>query len=305
MLTLHLKPDTVRLLSHLDMPAVEAAMRGVPGVPEWEYDSLWERVHRTLDAFATNDLANSERFLVEQRFEAANGFRGVLDLVLVTGTRAVIVDWKSTYDCTRPNYREELKAEFQTSAYLTWGTEWLKAVYAITDVAYLEYRVVDEKNNKIITLTEQPGDAVEDDARATWSAVQAVYTSQRDLEIWQRRKPRACFGYKTQCEFWEDCTHADLIPLGLANVEKRTEWLQQVDTPWREHEDVWFESKRPRSKSAVNEWLNCSEKYRRTRLLAEEGCGRPVEVLLGEAFHAALANVYGQIETLRSRETSK
>lgn len=244
---------------------VTTAIRAEP-VPEWEIDSIAKRIVLAADLWLEEDL-RSDDLLVEWRFD--NEIKGVLDLYLARGGKAKIVDWKSTSDLKRPNYLDELKAEFQGPFYLTYGKP-----EGVSEVAYLEYRVLDEKG-QVATPTVLREEWTLRSTTYQLQELHGMYLSQSANGSWTRHMPRACFrgGQKgPDCPFLDDCQH------------------MTMPTPDLHSELVW--DKRPRSKSAMGDFLHCPEQYRRTRLLGESLGPRSVEIVVGESFHRGLASLW-------------
>ncbi len=62
---------------------------------EFDYDAITERVLYAADLWLAQDM-ESDEVLVEHKFD--NEIKAVLDLVLIKGREARVVDWKTTED---------------------------------------------------------------------------------------------------------------------------------------------------------------------------------------------------------------
>lgn len=233
----------------------------------WDQDSVVERIFTACDIWLYEDLLSDE-LLVEHPFD--NGVRGVLDLVTVRDGRARIIDWKSTGDVKRPNYQDELREEFQSSFYLTYGSDALVA-QGLPRPYVLDYRCLDEKGN-VALVTKLPSETTRKDAELQLARVWNLYNSQIVYETgWARNRPRACFkgGQRGPvCPFWDDCVNMTMPPSPEGDL------LEFI----------------PKSKSAIKDFLHCPEQYRRMRVLGERDQVRPSrEILIGNAFHNGIA----------------
>ncbi len=276
-------------------PVMEA-IRSRP-LPEFDYDSIVDLVILACDLYLEDDL-KADFLLVEREWDSGAS-KGVFDLVKVMGPKTRVIDWKTTGDASKPNLGDELKEEFQSSFYLSQGGQDLVSKEALPPPERIEYRVLDAKEEvkqlvggpvlvkthaKLFTKDWTP--STEDDALSQLEAASALYASQLGLQVWARNRPRACFKGGGQargpsCPFWDDCT-AMTMPRGTA--------LTQVE--------LW--DKRPRSKSAVKDFMECPERFRRTRLMGLEGEALTSRaILMGEAFHEAVAVVWQRAWDLR------
>ncbi len=70
--------------------------------------------------------------------------------------------------------------------------------------------------------------------------------------------------------------------------------MTMPQSPELTHDD--FVALRPRSKSAMKDFLNCPELYRRMRVCGErDRLPIPLPMARGVAFHAAVASVWQQV----------
>lgn len=291
-----MKQSTANILSQLDLNQTHAAVHSVV-MPEFEYQDIVTRILHAADIFLEKDLVESKALIVEHNFD--NVVRGIFDIVKVSHEdKTVIIDWKTTTDVKRPNFADETRNEFQTSFYLSFGGEELVTKLGFEAPAYLEYRCIDEKeqwrtkngeqylaapaNVLVFQELNHPGRFA--DATAQLNAVHAQYDSQVSLiGPWARNRPRACFkGWEKgpQCPFFDDCSNMTMPLL-------------------TEEHDV---NHYPRSKSAIKDFIECPEKFRRLRVLKEiENIQKPLPVLRGEAFHEGIADLYQQAWDLKER----
>lgn len=291
-----MKSSTARILEQIDLEAVQQAVHSVV-LPEWEYSSIAERIIHATDIFLEEDLKTAKTLLIEHEFD--NVVRGIFDLVHVNhNDKCKIIDWKTTGDVKKPNYGDTLRSEFQSSFYLSFGGEDLVSRMGLPVPEYLEYRCVDEKEvwrtkdkqdylaapANVATFTVLNGDIQRQDALAQIDAIDFMYETQMTLPVWTRNRPKACFtGYEKgpTCPFFEDCTHMTMP--GMTEEDSQRLW-----------------DKRPRSKSAIKDFLDCPEKFRRLRILNEkENIQKPLPILKGESFHAGIASIYQQTWILK------
>lgn len=296
-----MKLETKAVLSQLDLSKVSEIVRAY-SLPEWEYESLAERILLAADLWLLSDLQQYDTILVE--YEWDNVVKGIYDLVLATKTGfCKVIDWKTTGDVKRSNYAAEIENEFQTTFYLSFGGEDLVQRLGLPAPNMMEYRCIDSKP---ITRTKageeyevSPGHVLvirklnevqREDALAQVEAIHASYFSQTSLPVWIRNRPRACFkGGSWQdegptCPFWRDCVDMTMPP-----------------TP---DDDQLLYDKLPRSKSSIKDFINCPEQFRRMVILGErESMPKPLYITLGEAFHAGVAEIWLQAYAKKSSGT--
>ena len=289
-----MRTSTANILARLDLERVQQKVHETI-LPEFEYEGVATRILHAADLFLEDDL-ESDQMLVEYDFDMVA--RGIFDLVLVKGDKAKIVDWKTTGSLDRPNALEEIRHESQSSLYLTYGAEDLVTKLGIPEPTVLDYRVIDErpimrtKNGQeyvaapahvsLISVAKESWTAT--DAMTLMATTEQQFLALWDMPVWTRRRPKACFvGYERGpvCPFWEDCTHMTM-PAGNGGLVA----LDKV----------------PRSKSAIKDFLECPERYRRLRVLgAETSVQKPLPILKGEAFHAGIADIYEQAWELKQK----
>lgn len=282
-----MKPEVQEILEKIDLSQVNAEMV-LCGIQPWDMDSITERVFTAVDTWLLDDL-RSKTILVEQEYDLVS--KGILDLVKIFDKdgKVGIVDWKTTKNCKRPNYIEEVKSEFQSPLYLAHGGAWLKQKYGVTP-DYLEYRALDEYQN-VVSFRVFPTPTTQQDADyQVWSVAEAyeTLTSRVDSGPWPRNRPRACFmGSKNgpTCPFYKDCTEMTM-PL----VELNPTGLYEL---------------RPRSKSSMKAFLTCPEYYRRTKVLGAVGAESSDAIKAGEAFHAGIESIYLQAISLKLQTGGK
>lgn len=272
-----MNPKLSDLLNNLDLAEVQQRIKET-GIKSWDIDSIVERVLLACDLWLLNDL-KAGTILVEQEYDLVS--KGILDLVLIHDKDGAtgIVDWKSTKNVKRPNFIEETKASFQTSLYLAHGGDWLEREYGVRPT-YIEYRALDEDGEyRSFRVEVEPWTHKSADTQ-----VVSVYTSYLELAnspSWPQNR-RACFvGSKAgpTCPFYKDCTE-----------------MTMPTTP-TEFDLAW--DLRPRSKSSMQAFIECPERFRRTKILGEGEFPASDAILAGEAFHAGLESIYTQAIKLR------
>lgn len=270
-----MKPPVQDLLERINLELVHEAIMAT-GIKPWDVDSIVERVLLAADLWLLDDL-KSGKILVEQEYDLVS--KGIMDLVLIHDKDGAtgIVDWKTTGNLKRPNYIEEVKSDFQTVLYLAHGGDWLEREHGVRP-QYIEYRALDEAG-EYRSVRVQASSSDHDNAdNQVWS-VQSAYQGLINDPIWPRNKPRACFiGSKVgpTCPYYSDCSNLTM-PRGVG-------------------EGSFFDL-RPRSKSSMKSFMECPEKYRRTKLLGDVGASSDA-IKAGEAFHSGIESIYVQVLAL-------
>ena len=274
-----MKQFTANLLKQIS-PQIKEEIRKTP-LLEFEYDEVANLLVLAADLYLQSDLRYADA-LFEQEWEQ-DGLVGVFDIVLIAPSlpkweQAKIVDWKTTSNVDRPNHGEEIKNDIQTSMYLGPGSVWLDQKYGILP-KFLEYRALDYRlqdklflehgdqsqhtgHSKVYTVERKPVHLAL--ARAMKASSDAMYGALRDFAVWPQRR-RQCYAYGDTCPFIDDCNNLTMPK-------------DPIDF------DTWFEAT-PHSKSSLASFLECPEKYRRTRVLGAEA-GDTSAINVGEAFHA-------------------
>jgi len=269
-----LKPQVRELLEAIDLAQVNEAIIAT-GIRPWDVDSIVERVLLATDLWLLDDL-KADKLLVEQEYDLVS--KGILDLTLI-GTpegKTAIVDWKTTGNLKRPNYIEEVKSDFQSSLYLAHGGDWLEREYGVRP-DYLEYRVLDEAGEFRSFRVEARASDREDADTQIWT-VKSSFDGLLEEEVWPRNRPRACFiGSKAgpTCPYYKDCCD---MTMPKTNLLTTIDGLMDLI---------------PRSKSSMKSFLECPEKFRRTKLLGATFTSSDA-ILAGEAFHAGMESIYKQ-----------
>lgn len=282
---MNVKKVTNELLSKIDLDKVHTALRSVE-MPEYEYDYVTDKVLFACDLWLAEDM-QADVILIEHRFDSV--IKGVFDVIKVKGEKCELIDWKTTKDVKRPNYLEEVKEDFQSSFYLTYGGDYIERELHLPRPSLIRYRCIDDKEvtrssqgeefvvapGHVAQVTKRLDEVGQNDAEIQIANVGLAYSSQFGAGPWARNKPRACYGYDYTCPFLNDCI--------------------KMTMPTSHKDIVNIELKNPRSKSAVKDWLTCPEYYRRMYVLGErDKMKKPLHVLKGEAFHAAIASIYEQ-----------
>ncbi len=270
-----MRASTARLLEKLDLVKVREDMLACEAkVPLFEYDELTRKLLQAADLWLQDDILACR----EMHFELSldHVVKMVLDQVRVLKTGKVILgDWKTTGDVKRPNYKDEIKEEFQSSLYLTYGGQILETM-GIAQPEYIEYRCLDDKGG-VVTATKL-WDSIRTpfDAESQYRAICEHYDSQQKLTVWERRRPKACFkGGQSGpiCPFYDDCIDMKM-PQEIIPLET-------------------IKAMAPRSMSSMKAFLECPEQFRRTKLLgAPRWSSR--ESLAGTVFHAGAASLWKQ-----------
>lgn len=289
-----MNPEVESLLNSIDLTKVHEAIES-SGIQPWDVDSIVARVLKACDLWLLQDL-RAGKILVEQEYDLVS--KGILDLILIPDNDGVcgIVDWKTTGSVKRPNYVEETKSEFQSSLYLAHGGDWIEKEYGVRP-QYIEYRALSEERPGQIEFrtfrvpwTESCRRDADEQVRSVQKSYRALttfverpdYTESSNVS-WPRNRPKACFtGSKSggaTCPFYKDCCEMTM-PLGLGG--KTSEELYQL---------------RPRSKSSMKSFLECNERFRRTKILGYGGIGTDV-MNAGVGFHSAMQSIYEQILAL-------
>ena len=275
-----MKPQTKELLESLDLIQANEAIIAT-GIKPWDLDSIVERVMLACDLWLLDDL-KADKILVEQEYDLYS--KGILDLILI-GTpegKCGIVDWKTTGNLKRPNFIEEIKSDFQSSLYLAHGGDWLEKEYGVRP-AYIEYRVLDE-NMEYRSFKVEAKVSDREDANTQLMAIGASFEGLLEDEVWPRNRPRACFiGSKAgpTCPFYRDCMDMTM-PRGVVNPDPA----------------VTLDSLVPRSKSSMKSFLECPERFRRTKILGGTTPSSDA-ILAGEAFHSGMESLYKQALALK------
>jgi len=275
-----LKPQVQEILESIDLALVNEAILAT-GIRPWDIDSIVERVMLAADLWLLDDL-KADKILVEQEYDLVS--KGIMDLVLI-GTedgKCGIIDWKTTGNLKRPNYIEEVKSNFQTSFYLAHGGDWLEENYGVRP-EYLEYRVLDGEGEYRSFRVETKATDKEDANRQLWT-VGTQFEALLEDEVWPRNRPRACFiGSKAgpTCPFYSDCTNMTM-PRGAVHPDPT----------------VKLEDLIPRSKSSVSSFIECPERFRRTKILGYQAPAADA-ILAGEAFHIGMESIYKQVIALK------
>ncbi len=269
-----MKASTARLLEKLDLVKVREDMLTCEAkVPLFEYDELTRKLLLAADLWLQDDILACR----EMHFELSldHVVKMVLDQVRVLKTGKVILgDWKTTGDVKRPNYAEEIRESFQSSLYLEYGGAALAGL-GIAQPDYIEYRCLDDKGHVSTVTKLWVPQKTQYDAAAQVNHVNKMYEALADAAVWPRRRPKACFkGGQSgpTCAFYDDCCNMTM-PLGTGGAD--------------------LVALAPRSKSSLNEFLECPERYRRTKILGAKGW-ESRESLAGTVFHAGAASLWKQ-----------
>lgn len=265
-------------LDQFNLSLVQAAVRG-QALPEHEYSGIDVRLRTALATWLAQDLATYESCLQEEEFSSETG-HGFLDLVLIRGSRCVVVDWKTTQGWDSPGWVVKKKLDPQTSWYLGYGSQHLQAKGLQID--YLEYRCLNDQG-AYKTFQLQPSELHGRRIREQAEVLRETFLAMRSVTgPWLQHMPDACFlgskGGQPTCRFYQECTTGSEPRLVLGNQhgnDKILDWM-------------------PRSKSAFKTFLRCPEQYRRTRLLGESGEDMGIEAKLGIAFHLGAGELWRQ-----------
>lgn len=250
-------------------------------LPEHEKNNVTNKLFHAFRKWVNNDINECASWTTEEEFEGMG--HGFLDLVKFKHDGSVvIVDWKTTSNYDRPNFTEEKTEDPQTPLYLGFGGRYLSDKYACSLPTQLEYRFVDDSGNcKTVTVFNKPH--YEQEARNILISVDRMFFSQTDLTPWAMNKPSACFfGSKAgaTCPYWKDCCgDPESIPKHPTSYELMLE-------------------KRPKSKSAIKDFLRCPERYRRSRLMETESLHEGIESKMGTVFHDLMDCCYKQIKEM-------
>lgn len=265
-------------LPQLDLAAISAAMRSVP-LGEHVYDEVAANLARAIKTFVPRDMEAYADVAIEEEwhgpaFADTVPARGFFDARFTKPNgQCVIVDWKTTDDCTRGGWLDKQRHSTQTKFYLGFGREYIEKLTGVDQSnLYLEYRCFDSEG-RTKTIQVQWSQAIKDDAEFMLRQTQEMAALDYNRR-WPQRMPWACFesakGSEATCPYWTKCTSPHK--------------LEKIVNPWVT----------PRSKSSVDDFLWCPEYYRRSRILGETGIN-DIVMRAGSAFHAAIAEVYRQV----------
>lgn len=245
------------LLRTLDLDKARAAMRLVP-LLEGEYDLAAQFALRFAQTYLEKDLAEYDSCLIEWKWD--NVAKGVYDLVLISPTRVKIVDLKTTKDISEPTFQKRLKHGSQTRLYLTFGVNAL--VYELGrehkenyPIVTLDYRCQDYEGKQILVSIPETERFWEEAKRELRGAETLFDEDEHSPGPWLQMMPGACLKYWDRdpvCPFWDDCTGNGNIPL-----------LSQEQL-------VTISEHQPRSKSSIEAFFKCPERYRREHVLGGE-----------------------------------
>ena len=288
-------------LLDLDMAPVQAALRS-EGLLEDLVNDIAKRVWKACSLWLEGDL-DCDWAMVEWFFETPKA-RGILDLVTCREGRIKVIDWKTTSNVKEPSFQNRIKYSAQSKLYLTEGVraleEWFyegahhypnpKSVPPVNPdgfiKAYLEYRCLDigdpeKQGNLVVPVLRTP--ELERGAAQLLEYVERVYGQMsQESGPWLQNMPGACLRYwerDPQCSYWHDCT---------GEAGQHPPLLTEADL-LRASEVV------PKSKSAIEAFWHCPERFRRDKVLQGNSDDGNVKTRMGTCLHAAIAEIYTQV----------
>ena len=280
------------LWSSLDQTRIAAEVYS-PDMNDVDLAEARDCVYQACAAWLERDLATFvitgvEEAYQDDKFKCVFDLRGQLKLEQTHksfkpyGGERFIIDWKTTNSPLDARWAERLLASWQWRLY---------AMLPPTPILFM-YRGIRRPSNleeqSKIWLREQILEVPSGNAEESAEFLRLMHAKRDFLVnggelVWPRNMPTACFAYNRTCPFFEDCNHYTMPR------------KQLIETG-------------PLSYSSIMLLQGCEEKFRRLRLLRQEGAEDGEETdstRFGSAVHRGLAEVYRQAFKLKDTTTTK